>query len=145
LRAKNITTENKAIMSYTKLEFYYLGDEGRESLKRKVISLPKVVQEFGDKYGYNELTVSYSGDHIIIKHHNSILMDKDFNGSSTEYIQNLLIYEWIADDGSRFNPNPAEAKKDIKTFTKLEIHYIGDEGNIRAVVCGNFVCTYHSF
>lgn len=115
-------------MSYTKLEIYYLGDEGRESLKRKVISLPKVVQEFGDKYGYNELTVSYSGDHIIIKHHNHILMDKDFNGSSNEYILNLLIYEWIGDDGSRFNPNIVETNKSAKTYSKLEIHYIGDEG-----------------
>ena len=115
-------------MSYTKLEFYYLGDEGRESLKRKVISLPKVVQEFGDKYGYNELTVSYSGDRIIIKHHNRILMDKDFNGSSTEYIRNLLIYEWIGDDGSRFNPNIVETNKSAKTYSKLEIHYISTEG-----------------
>ena len=114
-------------MSYTKLEFYFVGDES-ETLKRNVISLPKVVQEHGDKYGYDKLKVSYDWDHIIISYGNLTLMDRDFNGASNEYIQNLLTYEWIGDDGSRFNPNIAETKRSIKTYTKLEIHYIGDEG-----------------
>lgn len=115
-------------MSYTKLEIYFVGDENYETLKRNVISLPKIVQEHGDKYGYDKLNVSYSGDHIIISYGNLTLMDRDFNGASSEYIYDLLTYEWVGDDGSRFNPNIVETKKSVKTYTKLEIHYIGDEG-----------------
>ena len=96
-------------MSYTKLEIHYLGDginyavmNSREGEKHRAIILPKKVQEYGDKYGYESLSVSFLHDHIIIKHGTTLLMDKDFNGTANnEYIRELLSYEWIGEDGSR--------------------------------------------
>lgn len=111
-------------MSYTKLEIHYLGDginyavmNSREGEKHRAIMLPKKVQEYGDKYGYESLSVSFLHDHIIIKHGTTLLMDKDFNGTANnEYIRELLSYEWIGEDGSRL-----KSKIVAKTEPVLEV------------------------
>ena len=108
-------------MSYTKLEIRYIGDgmnsavlNSREGEKRRVINLPKKVQEYGDRYGYESLAVSFWTDHIIIKHGITTLMDKDFNGSAhNEYIRELLSYEWIGEDGSRLKSKKVEKTEPV--------------------------------
>lgn len=119
-------------MSYTKLEIRYIGDgintavlNSRAGEKHRVINVPKKVQEYGDRYGYESLTVSFWTDHIIIKHGSTTLMDKDFNGTdNNEFIRSLLSYEWIADNGSRLSSKPivtskpAEAPKPVVEVKK---------------------------
>lgn len=91
-------------MSYTKLEIRYTTDgvntqacvNTRQGEKHRTISLPKKVQEYGDRYGYSSLTVTYSLDHLIIRYDNTVLMDTDINGSNNnEYIRSIVSYEWM--------------------------------------------------
>lgn len=129
-------------MSYTKLEIHYLGDginyavmNSREGEKHRAIILPKKVQEYGDKYGYESLSVSFLHDHIIIKHGTTLLMDKDFNGTANnEYIRELLSYEWIGEDGSRLKSKivaKTEPVVEVKTEENVnlveEIEEVQDE------------------
>lgn len=89
-------------MSYSKLEVRFIGDgapcngtKARDGEKKRVISLPKRVQEYGDRYGYSSLTVTYSLDHLIIKYGSTVLMDTDINGTNNnEYIRSIVSYEW---------------------------------------------------
>ena len=119
-------------MSYTKLEIHYLGDginyavmNSREGEKHRAIILPKKVQEYGDKYGYESLSVSFLYDHIIIKHGTTLLMDKDFNGTANnEYIRELLSYEWIGEDGSRLKSKivaKTEPVAEVKTEENVNL------------------------
>lgn len=119
-------------MSYTKLEIHYLGDginyavmNSREGEKHRAIILPKKVQEYGDKYGYESLSVSFLHDHIIIKHGTTLLMDKDFNGTANnEYIRELLSYEWIGEDGSRLKSKivaKTEPVAEVKTEKNVNL------------------------
>ena len=91
-------------MSYTKLEIRYTTDgintqasvNTRQGEKHRAISLPKKVQEYGDRYGYSSLTVTYSLDHLIIKYGSTVLMDTDINGTNNnEYIRSIVSYEWM--------------------------------------------------
>lgn len=96
-------------MSYIKIRINYYGDgintHGYEKTRQNVLktvtlSLPKKVIECGDEYGYNNLDISNSCDHIIIRHYGETLMDKDINGSSNEYIRHIESYEWIDSNGN---------------------------------------------
>ncbi|MCR4665144.1 MAG: hypothetical protein K5660_07235 [Paludibacteraceae bacterium] len=90
-------------MSYSKIRVYYYGDgisldgtNTRQGVEKKItITLPKKVVEYGDRYGYGSLSISYSGDHIIIRGGGDTLMDQDFNGASKEYITRITRYEWL--------------------------------------------------
>lgn len=91
-------------MSYTKLEIRYTTDgvntqadvNTRDGEKHRTLALPKKVQEYGDKYGYDTLTLNYNGDRLIIKHDDTVLMDTDINGTnSNEYITSIVSYEWM--------------------------------------------------
>ena len=91
-------------MSYTKLEILYITDgintqasvNTRQGEKHRTISLPKKVQEYGDRYGYSSLTVTYNLDHLIIKYGSTVLMDTDINGTNNnEYIRSIVSYEWM--------------------------------------------------
>jgi hypothetical protein len=90
-------------MSYTKLEIRYTTDgintqasvNTRDGEKHRTLALPKKVQEYGDKYGYSSLTISYDCDHLIIKYGSTVLMDTDINGTNNnEYIRRIVSYEW---------------------------------------------------
>lgn len=90
-------------MSYTKLEIRYTTDgintqasvNTRDGEKHRTLALPKKVQEYGDRYGYSSLTVTYSLDHLIIKYGSTVLMDTDINGTNNnEYIRSIVSYEW---------------------------------------------------
>ena len=91
-------------MSYTKLEIRYTTDgintqasvNTRQGEKHRTISLPKKVQEYGDRYGYSSLIVTYSLDHLIIQYGNTVLMDTDINGTNNnEFIRSIVSYEWM--------------------------------------------------
>ncbi len=90
-------------MSYSKIQVRYYGDgiactgrNTRQDVEKKVtITLPKRVIEYGDKYGYSNMRVSCSLDHIIIKGGGETLLDKDINGGSSEYITRIVDYEWL--------------------------------------------------
>lgn len=93
-------------MSYSKLEVRFIGDgtpcngtKARGGEKKRVISLPKRVQEYGDRYGYSSLTVTYYRDHLIIKTGGvlgEVLFDRDINGDANfEYITRIVDYTWL--------------------------------------------------
>lgn len=89
-------------MSYSKIQIRYYGDgvnifgNARQGmLKTVTITLPKRVIEYGDKYGYSRMSVDYYYDHIIISGGGEILLDKDINGRSNEYITRIAGYEWL--------------------------------------------------
>ncbi len=90
-------------MSYSKLEVRFIGDgapcngtKARDGEKKRVISLPKRVQEYGDRYGYSSLTVTYNRDHLIIKGGGEVLFDRDINGDANiEYITRIVDYTWL--------------------------------------------------
>ena len=91
-------------MNYTKLEIRYTTDgintrasvNTRDGEKHRTLALPKKVQEYGDKYGYSSLTISYDDDHLIIKYGSTVLMDTDINGTNNnEYIRRIVSYEWM--------------------------------------------------
>ena len=91
-------------MSYTKLEVRFMGDgvpcngrNARSGEKKRVVSLPKKVQEYGDRYGYYSLDVTYYQDHLIIKGRGGeVLFDRDINGDANmEYITGIFDYTWL--------------------------------------------------
>jgi hypothetical protein len=90
-------------MSYSKLEVRFIGDgvpcngtKARDGEKKRVVSLPKRVQEYGDRYGYSSLTVTYDRDHLIIKGGGEVLFDRDINGDANiEYITRIVDYTWL--------------------------------------------------
>lgn len=90
-------------MSYSKLKVRYTTDgintrasvNTRQGEKHKTITLPKKVQEYGDRYGYSSLDITYSYDHLIIKHGSTELMNIDINDTdNNEYIRSIVSYEW---------------------------------------------------
>lgn len=93
-------------MSYSKLEVHYTTDglntsasvntRAAGTVKKKTITLPKKVQEYGDSHGYSSISISYSLDHIILKGGYETLMDLDINGTNNnEYIRSIVSTEWI--------------------------------------------------
>lgn len=91
-------------MSYTKLELRYTTDgvntqasvNTRDGEKHRTITLPQKVQNYGDRYGYDSLSIEYNQDHLIIKYGDTILMDQDINGTNNnEYIREIVSYEWL--------------------------------------------------
>ena len=92
-------------MSYSKLEVRFIGDglrmdghNARGGEKKRVITLPKKVIEYGDRHGYSSLYVTYDCDHLIIKggRYGEVLFDRDINGEDNrEYIRDIVSYEWI--------------------------------------------------
>ena len=91
-------------MSYTKLEIRYTTDgvntqadvNTRDGEKHRTITLPQKVQNYGDRYGYDSLSIEYNQDHLIIKYGDTILMDQDINGTNNnEYIREIVSYEWL--------------------------------------------------
>ena len=91
-------------MSYTKLEIRYTTDglntqacvNTRDGEKHRTLNLPQKVQEYGDKYGYDALTLNYNGDRLIIKYGDTELMDTDINGTNNnEYITSIVSYKWM--------------------------------------------------
>jgi len=94
-------------MSYSKIEIRYHGDgisldgtQTKQGVQKKVtLSLNKKVQTYGDQHGYDQLTVSFSLDHVIIYGGGNTLMDTDINAGSREYISRIDGYDWLnADD-----------------------------------------------
>ena len=91
-------------MSYTKLDLRYTTDgintqasvNTRQGEKHRTIALPKKVQEYGDRYGYESLEITFELDHLIIKYDGTVLMDVDINGTNNnEYISTIESYEWL--------------------------------------------------
>ena len=94
-------------MSYSKIQVNYYGDGVNSQqavntrqgvVKKATITLSNKVKEYGDKYGYDSIVVDFSLDHIILKGGGSILLDKDINGSSNEYIKRIESYCWISEN-----------------------------------------------
>lgn len=90
-------------MSYSKLEIRYTTDglntkasvNTRTGEKHRTIGLSKKVQEYGDRYGYENIVIDYSGDHVILKGGGETLMDQDINGANNnEYICSIVSHEW---------------------------------------------------
>ena len=92
-------------MSYTKLKITYYTDgvntqsygvKTRQGNKHRTLALPQKVQEYGDKYGYNNISLTYSGDHLILRGGYEDLMDIDINGTNNnEYIRGIVSHEWL--------------------------------------------------
>ena len=91
-------------MSYTKLDVRYVTDglntlanvNTRQGEKHRIITLPQKVQKYGDRYGYDSLSIEYNQDHLIIKYGDTILLDQDINGTNNnEYIRESVSYEWL--------------------------------------------------
>lgn len=91
-------------MSYTKLDVRYITDGAntlanvntRQGEKHRIITLPQKVQKYGDRYGYDSLSIEYNQDHLIIKYGDTILLDQDINGTNNnEYIREIVSYEWL--------------------------------------------------
>jgi len=90
---------------YTSVMMEYYGDGlnsktmyggTRDGLKHRQVSVPKKVQEYGNKYGYSKLSFSFYGDHLVIYGGGSCLMDKDFNGAaSDEFITSIVSIKWM--------------------------------------------------
>lgn len=92
-------------MSYSKLVIRYTTDglntvnrsvkTRQDVVKKKTLYVSKKVQEYGDRYGYNSLSLDYHQDHIIIKYGYETLMDTDINGTgNNEYIRSIEGYDW---------------------------------------------------
>ena len=103
-------------MSYTKLKIYYATGGGARHLS---VKLSKKVQEYGDKYGYESLSISHFSYFITIRYNNTVLMDRDVIPAGNWPIQSIISYEWIGDDDSKFNPNAVE-KPQPKVESKNE-------------------------
>ena len=91
-------------MSYSKLEIRYLTDgcnsqanvNTREGEKYRTLAMPKKVQEYGNEHGYSAIKFDFSGDHLILKGGDEVLMDMDINGTNNnEYITEIVSYTWI--------------------------------------------------
>ena len=91
-------------MSYTKLKITYYTDgvnsrscvKTRQGNKHRTLAVPQKVQEYGDKYGYNNISLTYSGDHLILRGGYEDLMDIDINGTNNnEYIRGIVSHEWL--------------------------------------------------
>ena len=75
-------------MSYNKLKITYYTDgvntqscvNTRQGNKHRTLSLPQKVQEYGDRYGYNSISLNYSYDHLILRGGGEVLMDIDISG-----------------------------------------------------------------
>ena len=95
-------------MSCTKLKIYYATGGGARHLS---VKLSKQVQEYGDKYGYESLSISHSSYFITIRYNSTVLMQRDVIPAGNWTIQSIISYEWIGDDDSKFNPNAVEKPK----------------------------------
>lgn len=91
-------------MSYTKLKITYYTDglntqasvKTRQGNKHRTLAVPQKVQEYGDKYGYNNISLTYSRDHLILRGGYEDLMDIDINGTNNnEYIRGIVSHEWL--------------------------------------------------
>lgn len=91
-------------MSYTKLKITYYTDgintqasvKTRQGNKHRTLAVPQKVQEYGDKYGYNNISLTYYGDHLILRGGYEDLMDIDINGTNNnEYIRGIVSHEWL--------------------------------------------------
>lgn len=91
-------------MSYSKIQVRYYGDgisltgvQAREGMLKKVtLTLPKRVIEYGDEHGYYSIRVDYDCDHLILKAADGkVLLDKDINAGSKEYIRQIVDYDWM--------------------------------------------------
>lgn len=93
-------------MSYSKLEVHYTTDginttssvntRAAGTVKKKTVTLPKKVQDFGDKRGYSSISISYDKDHLILRGGGETLMDLDINGTNNnEYIRSIVKTEWL--------------------------------------------------
>lgn len=81
-------------MSYSKLEVRFIGSGDVE--RKRVVSLPKRVQEYGDRYGYSSLIVTYYSDHLVIEGGGEDLFDRDINGDDNlETITSIVGYTWL--------------------------------------------------
>ena len=68
----------------------------RDGEKYRTLSLPKKVQDYGNKNGYDSIAIEYNGDHLIVKGGDDVLMDIDINGTNNnEYICSIVSYEWL--------------------------------------------------
>lgn len=94
-------------MSYSKIQVNYYGDGINSQqavttrqgvVKKATITLSNKVKEYGDKYGYDSIVVDFSLDHIILKGGGSVLLDKDINGASNEFIKKIESYHWISEN-----------------------------------------------
>ena len=103
-------------MSCTKLKIYYATGGGARHLS---VKLSKQVQEYGDKYGYESLSISHSSYFITIRYNSTVLMQRDVIPAGNWTIQSIISYEWIGDDDSKFNPNTVE-KPQPKVESKVE-------------------------
>lgn len=103
-------------MSYTKLKIYYATGGGARHLS---VKLSKQVQEYGDKYGYESLSISHSSYFITIRYNSTVLMQRDVIPAGNWPMQSIISYEWIGDDDSKFNPNAVE-KPQPKVESKVE-------------------------
>jgi hypothetical protein len=111
LWATNITTENKAIMSCTKLKIYYATGGGARHLS---VKLSKQVQEYGDKYGYESLSISHKSYFITIRYNSTVLMQRDVIPAGNWPMQSIISYEWIADNGSTLSSKPIVTSKPVE-------------------------------
>ena len=91
-------------MSYSKLKIRYLTDgcntqadvKTRDGEKYRTLTLPKKVQEYGNKHGYEAIQFDFSGDHLILKGDDEVLMNMDINdNNNNEYITKIVSYTWI--------------------------------------------------
>ena len=92
-------------MSYSKLKITYYTDgvntqsygvKTRQGNKHRTLALPQKVQEYGDKYGYHNISLTDSGDHLILRGGYEDLMDIDINGTNNnEYIRGIVSHEWL--------------------------------------------------
>lgn len=66
------------------------------TVKKKTITLPKKVQEFGDKRGYYNIFITHHQDQLILRGGGETLMDLDINGTNNnEYIRSIVKTEWL--------------------------------------------------
>lgn len=97
-------SKTRIITSASKIRVHYYGDglntnqcvDTRQGVVKKVtLSLPNRVKEFGAKFGFNNIEVDWSLDHLVLRGRGKVLMDKDINGESNEYIKSIVRWEWI--------------------------------------------------
>ncbi len=95
-------------MSCKKIRIYYYGDgvntkssaKTRQGVEKKAtISLPKKVIAYGEENGFADIDVTSYRDSLILKGGGEVLMETDINGGSNEYIEELIRYEWLDEDG----------------------------------------------
>lgn len=88
---------SKLVVHYTTDGFFTIAAGTAGKVKKKTITLPKKVQEYGDSHGYSSISISYRLDHIILEGGNETLMDLDIiNGTNyLESITSIVSTEWI--------------------------------------------------